>query len=515
MKYFRCLLRPLFSIFFTIFFLVILEAGFQLYNYLKFGRDLSIFTPSFCCSYKLKKNHYRSVYRIDQRGFRITPFDHSIAPQKEVYRIVTMGDSITFGWPNAENLHYPAYLEFILNSSFMEIKLPDGKQYIDVINAGIPAYTTPLVKKYIKDSILELNPDMVIISIGYNDIGHSQNRVLWFLENNIPIFHWYYNMSATFSFLKNILSPITSKKKERELDRLTMSGQNLKSVPSKILDSLEHEENIREIVKMLKKRDILPVLMPWPLTSGTGDVKKFVFDDNESIAEYSVLQYRRYALAMERVSKEFNIPFVRTPFQLPLIPKKHSAKYFMTSGVHLSNYGAKIVGLSLANAIKGILEGKNNEEIYQESFSSIPDADLLDLYTYIVLKVEPAGKERMQKPIEYTESRIANFCLKNTRDDMSVPNFHFTECFFSIPDTALYWIRGKNYISAKRYLDYVINRYPKWTYSYFIYGLYHLELGNYNEAKLFFEKATKLAPFFKAPQQFINQLQNITLKKNT
>jgi len=98
---------------------------------------------------------------------------------------------------------------------------------------------------------------------------------------------------------------------------------------------------------------------------------------------------------------------------------------------------------------------------------------------------------------------------------MSVPNFHFTECFFSIPDTALYWIRGKNYISAKRYLDYVINRYPKWTYSYFIYGLYHLELGNYNEAKLFFEKATKLAPFFKAPQQFINQLQNITLKKNT
>jgi lysophospholipase L1-like esterase len=418
-----------------------------------------------------------------------------------------MGDSITFGWPNAEILHYPAYLEFILNSSFMNTKLPTTKRYVDVINAGIPAYTSPLVIRYLKDSIIKLHPDMVIISIGYNDMGHQSNSVLWFLQKNIPIFHWYYNMSATFSFLRKTLSPVTSKIKQISLERSNKSEHSLKNVLEKNSEYLEYEENMREIVKILKKRNILPVLVPWPKTSDSGNVKKFVFDNNESIDEYSMLQYREYILAMEKVSKEFSIPFIRTPFQLPIIPRKHNAKYFMTSGVHLNNYGAKVVGLSLANAINGIFEGKNNKEIYQESFASKSDADLLDLYTYILLNVEPAGKTALQKLIQFIEDSIANNCLNYTEEDMSLPNFHFSECFFAIPDTALYQMRQGNYQSAKRYLEYATSRYPKLAYPYFIYGLYHIELGNYDEAILFFEKAIEVAPFFKTPQQYINQLQ--------
>ena len=91
---------------------------------------------------------------------------------------------------------------------------------------------------------------------------------------------------------------------------------------------------------------------------------------------------------------------------------------------------------------------------------------------------------------------------------MSIPNYHFSECFFAIPDAALYQMRQRKYQTAKRYLEYATNRYPKWAYPYFIYGLYHLELGNNNEAKLFFKKAIQLAPFYKLPQQYINQLKN-------
>ncbi len=509
-KDYNYLLFPIRFILKIFFFLIVLEAGFQLYNYLKSDKKSKYYYPSICCGYKLNKNNTDSVYKIDSGGFRRTPFDYSSVPQSKVYKIVIMGASETFGWTNAENLHYPAYLEFILNSSFIEIKLPKGKQHIDIINAGIPAQNSHFLKNYLEDSIIELKPDMVIVSPVFIEPGRFYNNspVLWFLEKNIQIFYWYFNNSTTFSYLDKIVSPGAPKTKKIKLEKEGKVEQKIKSSFFKKSTYLGFEKNLRKIVQILKDNKITPVLLPKAMTSATGNVEKFTFGGPDHLAENLLSEYKMYAQILEKISDEFHVPLVRTPLQIPIIPKKHSSRYFTTDNLHLNNYGAKIVGLSLANAIKGILEGKNNEEIYQESFTSIPGADLLDLYTYIVLTVEPSGKERMQKPIEYIESRIANYCLKNTRDDMSIPNYHFSECFFAIPDAALYQMRQRKYQTAKRYLEYATNRYPKWAYPYFIYGLYHLELGNNNEAKLFFKKAIQLAPFYKLPQQYINQLKN-------
>lgn len=502
------ILFPIFSLFILIFFLVAVEAGFQLVGYLKAGKNTNINYPSFCCGFKLLKN-YDKTYWIDGKGFRWTPYDYNKLPSKDVYKIVTMGDSITFGGPNAEYLNYPAYLEFVLNSSPVksQIPLPGGKQFIDVINAGIPAYTSHYVKYYLKDTILALDPDMVIISVGTNDQAHALNNpVLWFFEKNVPVFYWYYNMSATVAYFRKFLSPITSKLKEYEPEKQNNEDRELGNSSGKAPGYLEYEKNIREMVKILKERGIVPVLMPWPFTPGTSDVKKFSFGEEEIMNERSFLQYKVYSAIMEKVAKEFKITLVNTPFQLPLIPKKHGSKYFMASYVHLNNYGAKIVGLALADAIKGIVEGKTSDEIYSESFTALHDGDLLDYYSYIMMSIEPHGSLEIQNTISVGVKGIADDCMKNTSEDMSVPGYHFTECFFSIPDAAIYSIRLKKYDLAKWYLDYAVNRYPKLAYPYFVYGLLNADLGNYKEAKLFFEKAIQADPFFKAPLFFMNKL---------
>ncbi|HJN02796.1 MAG: hypothetical protein QF907_03760 [Nitrospinota bacterium] len=130
-KDYNYVLFPILFVLKIFFFLIVLETGFQLHNYMKLNKKSRYYYPSICCGYKLNKNNIDSVYKIDRRGFRRTPIDFSASPDVEVYKIVIMGASETFGWTNAEYLHYPAYLEFILNSSFIKIKLPEGKQQME------------------------------------------------------------------------------------------------------------------------------------------------------------------------------------------------------------------------------------------------------------------------------------------------------------------------------------------------------------------------------------------------
>lgn len=505
MRY-RYLLLPLLSLFSALFFLVLLEAGLQAYKYLKPRNNSTFMLPSLCCGIKLKKNHAGPPYKIDHRGFRKSPMDFSGSPAKDVYQIVMMGDSVTFGFTNANFLDYPAYLEFILNSSFKKVKLPDDKKFIDVINAGIPTQTIFYLKNYLKDSILKIKPDMVIISGGFTDsVKSSSSQLLMLLEQNVQLLYWYLNNSETFLFLNKYLLPLVSKIKSRE----PCIDKKIDKINKNNLDYLAYKENLKEIVTIIKEKKIIPVLMPWPMMTGKNTVKELNFDETKTEDKQSVLKYKLYTEVMRDVSMEFNVPFIRTPFQLPWIPEKYNTSYFTTDNLHLNNYGAKIISLSIANAIYKILEGKNNEEIYSGSFASKPHLDFLDVYVFVMLNVEPSGLKALQKAIQTIEKGIADDCIKYTKEDMSLENHHFSECFFSIPDTALYLIRKRNYESAKHYIKYAVKRYPKLAYPFFIYGLYQLELGNYNEAESHFKKAVKLAPFFKTPQNYLERLQHI------
>ncbi len=96
-------------------------------------------------------------------GFRGAEF--SIARTEGTFRIVAMGGSTTYGfliddWQQA----YPPQLETILRDTY-------GYSSVEVINAGVPAYATWETLAAFEYRVLDLQPDLIIVYDGINDLG--------------------------------------------------------------------------------------------------------------------------------------------------------------------------------------------------------------------------------------------------------------------------------------------------------------------------------------------------------
>jgi len=77
------------------------------------------------------------------------------------FRILSLGESSTFGWKLPYEEAYSAVLEARLGSI-------DGKR-VRVVNAGVPAYTSFQGYTWLRERGLDLRPDAVLIYFGAND----------------------------------------------------------------------------------------------------------------------------------------------------------------------------------------------------------------------------------------------------------------------------------------------------------------------------------------------------------
>lgn len=79
------------------------------------------------------------------------------------FRILCLGDSITFGLDVDDNQTYPHQLEQILKQTTSAPSKPE------VINAGVWGYTSRQGLIYLREKLLQFHPDLVIIEFGFND----------------------------------------------------------------------------------------------------------------------------------------------------------------------------------------------------------------------------------------------------------------------------------------------------------------------------------------------------------
>ena len=96
-------------------------------------------------------------FESNSDGFRTKEF----APKRpEVTRIVALGDSSTFGWGVHDTYTYPRLLEDRL----------DGRSNaVEVLNLGMPGYTSRHGRAVFDHYARALQPDLLIISFGGND----------------------------------------------------------------------------------------------------------------------------------------------------------------------------------------------------------------------------------------------------------------------------------------------------------------------------------------------------------
>jgi len=104
---------------------------------------------------------------FNSQGFRGPEFE--IKKPNDIYRIIAVGGSTTFGSGVEENFTWPAILQKSLND------LQPTKR-IEVINAGIGAASSFNNSILIKDRLTNYNPDLIIIYEGGNDIACMQNE---------------------------------------------------------------------------------------------------------------------------------------------------------------------------------------------------------------------------------------------------------------------------------------------------------------------------------------------------
>ncbi|MBI2567234.1 MAG: hypothetical protein HYV63_09415 [Candidatus Schekmanbacteria bacterium] len=102
----------------------------------------------------------RFIVRSNERGFRTPPIPEAW-PEKS-FRVVSLGDSSTYGWGLNAEYTYPVRLQDYLNEQ------PDGRD-VRTINLAMPGYTSAHGVAMWRHYAQEYRPHLVVISFGAND----------------------------------------------------------------------------------------------------------------------------------------------------------------------------------------------------------------------------------------------------------------------------------------------------------------------------------------------------------
>ena len=120
-------------------------------------------TPDRDLLWRMIPGYSEGLIRINDEGFRGPTF----ARDKPVgtYRVVVLGDSVTFGYGVAEDATYARQLERLLD----EAGARGGGNRAEVINAGVIGYTSWQGRLLYERTVGRFAPDLVVVLFGYND----------------------------------------------------------------------------------------------------------------------------------------------------------------------------------------------------------------------------------------------------------------------------------------------------------------------------------------------------------
>jgi lysophospholipase L1-like esterase len=116
------------------------------------------FSPQMPDGFKAKA---RVLVSLNSEGFRGGEFQET--KPGGTYRVVTLGDSWTFGYSVGQHQAYPTLLEAELN------KLDRNKTY-EVVDLSVPGYASYQGALLMKRA-LELNPDLIVIGYAMNELS--------------------------------------------------------------------------------------------------------------------------------------------------------------------------------------------------------------------------------------------------------------------------------------------------------------------------------------------------------
>lgn len=117
----------------------------------------------------------------NSRGYRGAEF--SIPKEDGIYRIFTLGGSTTYGEGVLPEESYPALLQNILHEDY-------GYTHIEVVNAGVNAYSSFDSFANLTYHVLDDEPDMLIVYHGVNDVRARLVDPIYYSGENLQRGYW-------------------------------------------------------------------------------------------------------------------------------------------------------------------------------------------------------------------------------------------------------------------------------------------------------------------------------------
>jgi lysophospholipase L1-like esterase len=261
--------------------------------------------------------------RINSKGYRGPEFEWE--KPLGVFRIACIGDSVTFGIPVDDEDTYPGKLGAILNY------LHPMKRF-EVLNLGVPGYTSEQGRIMVNDVMMKLNPDVALIGFGYNDSfhwvetdrerlarEHTASRKIQRLMNRL---HMYRAMRAVV-YKAQGLQIVGDRLNYADPSRQFERRDQLRVPPD------EFKENMRYILNRCRETGIQPVLL---------------------ITEFP----RKYSVSMLcEISSQMNVPLIdfHAAFEKYVIENQKPMQYVMSEYIHPNAYGTRIMAEVLSESI--------------------------------------------------------------------------------------------------------------------------------------------------------------------
>ena len=199
--------------------------------------------------------------RLNTNNHSLRGLDFSTQKEQDVYRVITLGDSCTWGFGVKPGEEYPWILQRLLN----ECTVP---RIFEIQNAGIPGFSSLQGLRYFKSELIEYDPDLITIYFGRNDHRKLSEEGGYAPDHDVPVPS---TMTYTIKSLLNnsrlysTLRTVVLKFKGPVQDQKAARGVSGHSGRVYRVEAEEFEGNIRDIIQMARSHKIYPVLITAPV----------------------------------------------------------------------------------------------------------------------------------------------------------------------------------------------------------------------------------------------------------